>query len=392
VAYAEAQARRAIEPLRALEGTGRWGQLRDRLPELRRAYGGVPAFDEAAAGWEAMMRTREGSAILAADKLASDGFYGKALEAVRPASDTAAGRAIEARVKAAAGDCLETWTALEQAGRWHRLRKELEAQRERFRGVVTVDERSARIDEALATDAGRILVEADRLLADGAPGPALAACAALSSDPARALQAESTRAAETLLASLESLQRDGRWNALREDLAKIRPKLAGVAAFEERCRAWEAALSGPDGRAWVAADKLAGQGELGGAARSLAGHPQPELQKRIDAAVRDLLAPLAEFEAKRDWYAVDRALAALRKRLAGVAVFDERDAGLQIALRGEPARTALRLGTVLARLREAAARQPAPAGLAKEIEAFLQQAGDTPYAREARELLKRLPK
>jgi hypothetical protein len=392
VAYAEAQARRAIEPLRALESAGRWGLLRDRLPELRRAYGGVPAFDEAAAGWEAMMRTREGSAVLAADKLASDGNYGKALQTVRPSLDLAAGRAIEARVMAAARERLAAWDALEQAGRWHRLRKDLEAQRERFGGVVTVDERSARLDQALATDPGRVLVEADRLLVDGVPGPALAACAALSSDPARALQAEATRAAETLLVALEALQRDGRWNALRGELTKIRPKVAGVAAFEGRCRAWETALSGPEGRAWVAADKLADLGDLGGAARALAGHPQPETQKRIDAASRELLAPLAELEAKRDWYAVDHALAALRKKLAGVAVFDERDASLQLALRAEPARAALRLGAVLARLREAAARRPAPTGLAKEIEAFLQQAGDTLYAREARELLKGLPK
>lgn len=165
-----------------------------------------------------------------------------------------------------------------------------------------------------------------------------------------------------------------------------------MAAFEDRCRAWESALAAPDGRAWSAADRLAGQGDLGGAVRALAGHPQPELQQRIDAAARELLAPLADLEAKRDWYGVDRALAALRKKLAGVPAFDERDGALQRTLRGEPARTAMKLGAALARLRDAAARRPAPPGLAKELEAFLQQAGDTVYAREARELLKGLPK
>src|SRR5205085_4472721 len=51
LAYVDVQARRTLEPLRALENSGRWGPLRDRLAELRRAYGGVPAFDEVAAAW-----------------------------------------------------------------------------------------------------------------------------------------------------------------------------------------------------------------------------------------------------------------------------------------------------------------------------------------------------
>lgn len=391
-AYLESQARRAIEPLRALEGSGRWVALRDRLAELRRSHAGIAAFDEAASAWEAMLRTREGTAILAADKLAADGFYGKAQEAARPAADTAAGRAVEARIQAAAQERLAAWAALERAGRWHRLKKELESQRERFRGVSAVDERAALLEAALASDAGRTLVEADRQLADGAPGPALAASEGLASEPARALREEATREAEQAVAALQTLEHEGRWNALREELTKSRPKLTGARAFEKVCRAWDETLAGADGRAWVVSDRLAGQGELGAAARALAGHPHAAAQKRIDAAAQELLGPVADLEAKGDWYALERALAALRKKLAGVPCFDERDSVLQAALRAEPARTALRLGAVLARLREAAARRPAPPGLAKDLEAFVAQAGDTVYAREARELLKKLPK
>jgi hypothetical protein len=392
VAYLEGQARRALEPLRALETSGRWGLLRDRLAELRRSYAGVGAFDEAAAAWEAAMRSREGSAVLAADKLASDGFYGRAREAARGAAGTLAGRALEARIAAAAEERLASWAALERSGHWGRLRKDLDLQRERFRGIASVEERAAALEEELASDAGRALAEADRLLAEGSPGPALAACERVPSDPARALREEASREAERATGELRALARDGRWNALRDELPRARAKLTGAAAFEKACREWDETLATAEGRAWVAADKLAAQGDLGGASRALSGHPHAAAEARLDAAARELLAPLGDLERKGDWYALDRALAALRKKLAGLPAFDERDASWQQALRAEPARTALRLGTALARLREAAARRPAPPGLARELDAFVQQAGDTPYAREARELLKGLAK
>jgi len=392
VAYVEAQARRATEPLHALESSGRWGPLRDRLAELRRAYGGVPAFDEVAAAWETMLRTREGSAVLAADKLASEGFYGKALEAARPAADTAAGRAIATRVQAVATERLAAWTALEQSGHWCRLKKELDTQRERFRGLGFVDPSATRLEEELASDVGRILVEADRLLSEGSPGPAIAGCEGVDSEPARRLREEALRLSERAVAAFQALEREGRWNTLREELSRARPKLTGTPGFEKDFRAWDETLAAPEGRAWAAADKLTGQGDLGAAARQLAAHPHAAAQKRLDDATRELLVPLSDFEARGDWYALERVLGALRKKLSGAAVFDERDAAYQLALRTEPARTALRLGAALARLREAAARRPVPPGLAREVEAFLQQAGTTVYAREARELLKGLPK
>ncbi|MBV8879306.1 MAG: hypothetical protein JO332_05055 [Planctomycetaceae bacterium] len=391
-AYLETQARRAIEPLRGLEAAGRWGLLRDRLADLRRSYGGIASFDDAAAAWEAGLRTRDGAAGLEADKLASDGFYGKAREALRPAAESPAGLAIEARIQAAARERLDLWAGLERAGRWHRLRKDLELQRDRFRGVTSVDAQAAVLEERLSSEAGRVLVEADRLFAEGFAGPAWTACQGLETDPGRALREEAAREAERLTGALQALEREGRWNTLREELSKARPKLVGAPAFDKGARAWDESLASPEGRAWVSADRMAGLGDLGAAARMLAAHPHAALQQRLESGSKELLAPIAALEAKGDWYALDRALAALRKKLSGVPGFDERDAALQAALRAEPARTALRLGAALARLREAAARRPSPPGLAREIEAFVQQAGDGPYAREARELLKGLPK
>jgi hypothetical protein len=179
------------------------------------------------------------------------------------------------------------------------------------------------------------------------------------------------------LGALEALDREGRWHSLREGLSKARPTMAGLKAFEERSRGWDAAFSTPEGRAWIEAERQWLKGELGAAAKGAA----PELLKRIEEAARERLQPLAELEAKGDWYGLERALAALRKKLAGVPAFDEKDVAWQAAFKAEPAKTGLRLGAAYARLRGR-----------KDVEAFVQQAGDSYYGREAKELLKSLPK
>jgi hypothetical protein len=383
--YLDLQARRVVESLRPLETSGRWVELKERLSEHRRSCGGIAAFDDAAAAWDAMFKS--GGAVLAADKLAGDGLYGKAFAALQPALDRPAARAVEGRILAAARDTLTAWAALHQAGEWQRLRKDLDVHRERFRGIASVDERAQALEVELASDAGHALIEADRLAAEGAFGPALGALGALDSAPSRALKARALEGAERALAALEALEKDGSWGSLKDALAKARPRLAGLPRFDERARDWEAVLSTPDGRARVAAERAFLQGDLGTAAKSAS----PELLKRIEEAAKDLMKPLQELEAKGDWYGVERSLASLRKKLAGLPLFDGRDVALQAAFKAEPAKSALRLGAVYARLREAAARRSTP-GLVKELEAFAQQAGDGYYGREAKELLKSLGK
>ena len=60
-----------------------------------------------------------------------------------------------------------------------------------------------------------------------------------------------------------------------------------------------------------------------------------------------------------------------------------------MAMKSEPARTALRQGAILAQLREQAARKATPA-VRKDLEAFVAQAGDSFYGREAAALLRSL--
>jgi hypothetical protein len=103
--------------------------------------------------------------------------------------------------------------------------------------------------------------------------------------------------------------------------------------------------------------------------------------------VKAQLAPLAELETKGDWYRLERGLSALRRKLAGIPAFDEKDAAWQAAFKSDPAKSSIRLGATLQQLREAVARSPSKA-LIKEVEAFVQQAGDnTFYGREAKSLL-----
>lgn len=296
-AYLDVQARRVVDFLKGLETSGRWVQLKDKLAELKKAYAGIAVFDEAAAAWDALLK---GSPILAADKLAIDGLHGKALAALGKAEGPAA-RAVEERIRAAAREIAARWDALEKAGEWHAWRKDVDSNRERFRGLPEVEEKAAAADLALNGEAGRAMIEADRRLSEGAAGPALAALGALDTEPAKALRA------------------------------------------------------------------------------------------RAQGAVQDLLKALQEMEARGDWYGLERALAPLRKKLAGAAAFEEKDDAWQASLRTEPTKAALRQGAAFARLREAAGRRATPA-LLKELEAFAGQAGDTCYGREAKALLKSLAK
>jgi hypothetical protein len=194
-------------------------------------------------------------------------------------------------------------------------------------------------------------------------------------------------AAQKALAVLEAFEKEGRWLSLKDGLAKSRPKMAGLAAFDERARTWEAALAAPSGRTWIAAEKSFQQGDLGAAAKVA----PPELLKHIEDSAREQLKQLQDLEKKGDWYALEKALAGLRKKLTGVSGFDEKDAAWKAAFKTEPAKTALQQGATLGRLREAAGRKSSPA-LLKEIEAFAAQAGDTLYGREAKDLLKSLSK
>ena len=132
----------------------------------------------------------------------------------------------------------------------------------------------------------------------------------------------------------------------------------------------------------------------GDAARILksAGPDGAPMLAYLDAQAARSIAELEALEAKGDWFALDRGLAGLRKNFSGVPAFDEKDAALQSALKVDPAKTVVRLGAALARLRDSAARRPLPYGLAKEIEAFIHEAGESPLGREARELLQSLPK
>ena len=174
---------------------------------------------------------------------------------------------------------------------------------------------------------------------------------------------------------------------MKEGLAKARTKMAGIAAFDARARAWDAELSASSSRAWIAAEKSFLQGDFGSAAKNA----PPELLKRIEETTREQLKLIQGLESKGDWYALEKSLPPLRKKLAGVPCFDEMDAAWKAALKTEPAKTALKYGAALARLREAAGANASPA-LLKEIEAFAAQAGDTIYGREAKDLLKSLPK
>ncbi len=392
--YLEGQARRAVESLGLLEKTGRWIQLQQRIAELKKSHGGIPVFDEAASSWEGRFKAKAGTAVLAADKLSSDGFHGKALAALQPVLDTnekPAAQLIEERILGAARSTLASWDAMEKAAEWHKLRKEVDLHRERFRGIAIVDDRTAALEVQLTSDAGRLLVEADRLLFEGSCGPALKALAATDSEPARLLKARATVVMDGVLRSLEALEKEGRWHTLKEALSKARPKLTGITVFEDQARAWEALFATSAGRALINSDKLFLQGDLGAAAKALAPAEAraAEPLKRIEAAARVQLATLADLQGKGDWFALERSLSALRKKLSGVPLFDAKEAELAAALKTDPAKGAARQGAVLARLREAAAGRSTPA-LLKELEAFIQQAGDSLYGREAKELLKSL--
>ena len=395
-AYLEGHARRAIDALDPLGKSGRWIELQRRLAELRKSHGGISVFDEAAAAWEATWKGREGGAILAADKLSGEGFHGKALAALQAAlapGAPPAARAVEERILAAARAIVAGWDGLEKSGEGYRLRKDLDLNRNRFQGIATVDERAQALEAALSSEAGRALVEADRLLSEGSPGPALKVLAGADSEPARALRARALDASQRTLAALETLEMEGRWHSLREGVTKARLKLAGLAPFEERSRAWEAEFATPAGRALIASERLFLQSDLGGAAKALAPAEARAADplKRIEDAAKALMAPLAELQSKGDWYGVERTLSTLRKKLSGIPSFDARDGELQAALKADPAKSAARSGAVLARLREAAAGRATPA-LIKELEAFVQQAGDSYYGREGKALLKSLQK
>lgn len=389
-AYLEAHARKVLAALEVLGKAGRFLDLQQRLQELRKSHAGIPAFDEGAAAWDATLKGKAGGAVLAADKLSGEGFHGKALAALQPALSSelaTAAKVVEERILGAARGTVAGWDAMEKAGEWHRLRKDVDLQKERYRGIGIVDDRVQALDASLGSDPGRLLVEADRQLADGAAGPALAALGALDTAPAKALRARVEETVQKALATLEAFEKEGRWLSLKDGLAKARPKMAGLAAFDERAKAWETDLSGPSGRAWIGAEKSFVQGDLGVAAKSA----PPELLKRIEESAREQLKPLQDLETKGDWYALEKSLGSLRKKLSGVAGFDEKDAAWKAAFKTDPAKTALHHGAALARLREEAARKASPA-LLKEIEAFAAQAGDTFYGREAKALLKSLSK
>jgi hypothetical protein len=381
-AWLDAEARRVVDSLKTLETAGRWVRLKERLAELKKSHEGIPAFDEAAAGWEAMLKN---SPILAADRLSSDGLHGKALAALGAAESPAA-RAVEERIRAAVREQLSRWAELETSGAWHAWRKDVDVNRERFRGIAEVDRKAVEADLALKTEPGRALIEADRRLEEGAAGPALKALEGLESPPAAALRARAQQAETKTLAELEALERDGLWHSLKEGLGRARPKLAGLAAFEERAKQWEAALASPEGRAKGEAEKSYLKGDLGAAWK---GAPPP-LRTRIEAAAREALKPLQEAAAQGDWLRVNRGLPPLRKKLGGVAVFDAQDETWTAAFGAEPAKSALRQGLAWERLRDSAGRRLSPA-LRKEIEAFAAQAGDGFYGREARSFLKSLP-
>ncbi len=410
--HLDRQARRALEPLAALEQSGRWLLLKEQLEKTRRSYAGIAAFDDTARAWDAAMQGKTGSAIYAADKLACDGNYAKAQAALQPALASAedarlatVAQAVAVRIAAAAKETVANWESMEASGEWHALRKDLNDRQERFRGIAVVDAKAQALETALKSDAGRALIEAHRLLTDGAFGPALKALAPALAESvpagpaaaARALQSRTQAAADQALGALKTLETEGRWQSLRDGIAKARPKLAGIPAFDERRKAWEEGFASPPGRALIASDQWALQGNLVAALNAL----EPAIaasdaraaaaKKRIEESVEAHLAPLAELEAQEDWYGLERGLSAVRRKLAGIPAFDKKDAAWQAAFRVDPAKSAIRAGAVFQQLREAAIRNPSKA-LAKEVEAFAQQAGDTLYGREAKELLKRLPR
>jgi hypothetical protein len=407
--YLDRQARRALAPLAALEKSGRWVQLKDRVEKARRSYAGVATFDDATRTWDATMQGKTGSAIFAADKLACDGYYGKALSALQPAlasSEDArlatVAQAVAERIAAAATETVARWETLEKAGEWHALRKDVDGTQERFKGIASVDEKAKALDATLRSDAGRALIEAHRLLTEGAFGPALTALAPALAEAglaaaAGALKARVQAAAEQAIGALEALEKEGRWQSLRDGMAKARSKMTGVRPYEERSKAWEEGFASPAGRALIAADQLVLQGYPGAALKALepaiaASNSRAVTAKsRIEESAKAHLAPLAELEAKGDWYGLERGLSALRRKLAGVPAFDEKDTAWQAAFKADPAKSAIRAGSVFQQLREAAARAPNKA-LTKEVEAFAAQEGDSYYGRGAKDLLKSLPK
>jgi hypothetical protein len=395
-AYLNLQAQKAVDSLNVLDKAGRWNEIQQRLSELKKSHGGIALFDEAAARWEAALKGKTGGAMLAADKMCNDGQHGKALLALQPAlgpDGPPAARAVEERALAAARGMVSGWDGMERAGEWWRLRKDIDLNRERFRGIPLVDERAQALDAQLASDSGRILVEADRQLSEGNCGPAVKALGSLGTEQARALRSRSLDVCRQTTTTFETFEKEGRWLSLKEGLAKARPKMAGIPEFEESSRTWEENLATPQGKALVASERLFQQGDLGAAAKALPASDSraSEPLKRIDAAAISLMAPLADLQAKGDWYGVERQLLALRKKLAGVPSFDAKEAELQSALKADPARSAVRLGAAFARLREAAAGRATPS-LVKELEALIQQAGESYYGREAKALLKNLQK
>jgi hypothetical protein len=359
VAWLAKQAGKVIDGLRLLEQGGRWLDLKDRIAELKRSYGGVPQFDQEAGALEAAAKP-----FLASDKLLREGQPAKALAALAAPSGP-----LEARIRTAAGEIGTHWANLYQEGRWSVLKKEIESGRERVRGLVE----TAAFEESLASEAGRQMVEADRLCAEGSFGPATKILGTLESVPAKALKGRIEAGARSVLSDLEMLEKEGFWHSMREALAKAKPRLGAL--LEAQARTWDAQLATPVGAAAVEAEKQFRKGDLAAAAKGAA----PGLQPKIEQATRERLKQLMEFEAKGDWYGLSRELAVQKKRLAGIPSFDEKEAAWQAAFKGEPAKTGLRLGAVWARVKES--------GKKKDVEAFLQQAGDGFYAKEAKSML-----
>jgi hypothetical protein len=410
--YLDRQARRILETLGALEKSGRWILLKERMEKERKSYGGIASFDETTRTWDAMMQGKIGSAIFSADKLAVEGNYGKALSALQPALASTederllqVAQAVAARIAAVSKETVTRWETMEASGEWHALRKDLDSRQERFRGIAVVDEKAKALDDALKADAGRALIESSRLLSEGSFGPAMTALApalaetvpASTAAAARALKTRAQAAADQALVALETLEKEGRWLSLRDGIAKAKPKMTGLRPFEERCKAWEDGFATSAGRALIASDQMFVQGNPAAAMKALdpaiaaSDARATTARKRIEDSAKAQLAPLAELETKGDWYGLERGLSALRRKLAGIPAFDEKDAAWQAAFKTDPAKSAIRIGAVYQQLREAAARNPSKA-LTKEVEAFIQQAGDTLYGREAKELLKNLPK
>jgi hypothetical protein len=246
-----------IDQMQQMEQMGQWYSLKTTLDKSRKQFGGVKVFDAQADTWAALLKPTPGRAIINAHKLHLDKSYGLSARALAPAlADTS--EAQYAKVGQVLMDqnikATEQWVSslmtLQEMGQWNALKDHLYKAKPKLAGVDVFDKKYATMDAALKSKFGRQMIVADRMTSDqsyGSAAKALRSAIAATEDPEQSAIAKKMlesidRSVGDVLDSLTALEQEGDWYLLKNELAKWKRKLAGVESFDQKAKAWDAAL------------------------------------------------------------------------------------------------------------------------------------------------------